>query len=513
MYWSNRRSAALAAALTLYSGSAEAFWRLPCRGQAGVARMDPLVQPGVPSDHAHVIHGASNFALTVDQDILRASKCTSCAVKQDLSNYWVPSLYFMHKNGTAEMVEEVGGMLAYYLLYGDNIKAFPANFRMVAGDPFLRNFTWPIPDPPKSEWSGDQVSQFALQQKAIGFNCLDYSKQPEASLYRHFLPDKDYLDANCKDGVRFELMFPSCWNGKDLDTPDHKSHMAYPSLVMNGDCPPGFETRLPSLFYETIWNTYAFKDKEGEFVIANGDPTGFGYHGDFITGWDPDFLQQAVDTCTNPSGEVQDCPLFELQSEEDQQQCKFEVPEILKLENAIFDLVGLPGNVLIQRGPEEATKGATSQPALGGISIPTPSLPGLDLPLPSLIQNAVNQGVNAINGAASSSAATTPAVTTAPVLTYSPAAPTPTPLTTQSEVEVVTMRMQVVVTVDCDGNPVGTTTRPASAIATATETETITTTLPPTAPAAAKRDQVPGHIVHGHAHRRRNYKGGVDGWF
>lgn len=60
MYWSNRRSAALAAALTLYSGSAEAFWRLPCRGQAGVARMDPLVQPGGPSDHAHVIHGASS---------------------------------------------------------------------------------------------------------------------------------------------------------------------------------------------------------------------------------------------------------------------------------------------------------------------------------------------------------------------------------------------------------------------------------------------------------------------
>ena len=71
-----------------------------------------------------------------------------------------------------------------------------------------------------------------------------------------------------------ELMFPSCWNGKDLDSPDHKSHMAYPNLVMSGDCPSGFETRTPSLFYETIWNTYAYNGVEGEFVLSNGDPTG-----------------------------------------------------------------------------------------------------------------------------------------------------------------------------------------------------------------------------------------------
>jgi len=69
-------------------------------------------------------------------------------------------------------------------------------------------------------------------------------------------------------------MFPSCWNGKDLDSADHKSHMAYPNLVMSGDCPSGFETRTPSLFYETIWNTYAYNGVEGEFVLSNGDPTG-----------------------------------------------------------------------------------------------------------------------------------------------------------------------------------------------------------------------------------------------
>jgi hypothetical protein len=162
----------------------------------------------------------------------------------------------------------------YYFLNGNNIQAFPPGFQMIAGDSRERNFTWPVPDPPKSDWSGDQIGQKALSQKALGFNCLDYSIAPEPSLFRHFLPDKSYLDAHCKDGVRLELMFPSCWNGKDVGSSSHTSHVAYPSLVMTGDCPEGFNTRLPGLFYETIFDTYAFKDKAGSFVISNGDPTG-----------------------------------------------------------------------------------------------------------------------------------------------------------------------------------------------------------------------------------------------
>lgn len=181
----------------------------------------------------------------------------------------------------------------YYLLYsnsdGTAPKYFPEGFQMIAGDNFRRNFSGPVPDLPKSDWAAipGYTSQESLAEKAIGFNCLNYAKAAEGSLYRHFLPDKAYLDANCADGVRFELMFPSCWNGKDVDSPDHKSHVAYPSLVMTGDCPSGYETRLVSLFYETIWNTAAFVGQDGEFVISNGDPTGkpnFDFaHSSFVT--------------------------------------------------------------------------------------------------------------------------------------------------------------------------------------------------------------------------------------
>lgn len=163
---------------------------------------------------------------------------------------------------------------SYYLLFGDNIQPFPKGFQVLAGDPKLRDFPWKA-NPDKNTWSGDELSQLALSQKAIGFNCLNYaSDSPEPTLFRHFLPDKQFMDENCPDGIRAEIMLPSCWNGKDVAASDHKSHMAYPDHVIDGACPDGYQSRVPSLLYETIYNTNAFRDERGRFVLANGDPTG-----------------------------------------------------------------------------------------------------------------------------------------------------------------------------------------------------------------------------------------------
>lgn len=216
--------------------------------------------------------------------------CTSCAVTEDKSVYWVPAMYFQHANGSYELVPQVGGTLAYYFLNpppGEtgNIKAFPDGFRMIAGDSLRRNFSISgiqgdlndaqSPDPGKSSWAAlGQTTQADLEARSTGFNCLNYAKPPEASLYRHYMPDKTYLDEQCADGLRLEVMFRSCWNGVDLDSSDHKSHVAYPDLVINGDCPTTHPVRLPGLFYETIWNTNAFRDFDGKFVMSNGDVQG-----------------------------------------------------------------------------------------------------------------------------------------------------------------------------------------------------------------------------------------------
>lgn len=41
------------------AGTASAFWRMECPGRLGVARIDPIVNPGDVSAHAHSLHGSS----------------------------------------------------------------------------------------------------------------------------------------------------------------------------------------------------------------------------------------------------------------------------------------------------------------------------------------------------------------------------------------------------------------------------------------------------------------------
>lgn len=239
------------------------------------------------------------------------------------------------------------------------MKPFPEGFQMIAGDPTVRNFTGPFPDEQLSYWPTDPTDQFFLQQRAIGFNCLNYAKTPEASLYRHEFPDKSYMDANCVDGMRLEMAFPSCGTGAK-DSADHKSHVAYPSLVKEGNCPEGFDVHYPFLFFETIFATQNFAGMDGQFLISTGDPTGTSYHADFIMGWSSaDFLGDAINTCTSSSGQVADCPLFTLQDDDVAAQCKFSMPGELEEDDCAGPREGLPVGVPIQSGPEPATAYAT----------------------------------------------------------------------------------------------------------------------------------------------------------
>lgn len=349
--------------------STHAFWRLLCDGSTGLARMDPLMNPGTIGDHVHSIKGGSAFSTTSTSSDLLKSKCASCSVGQDMSAYWTPALYFVGDDGTTEVVPEKPPHKSYYFLNGgmthdgqtQKIEAFPEGFQMLAGNNYNRNSSIPSPDPnPLGPWP--EESQDLRTQRAIGFNCLNYAKgTDEPSLMRHVMPDKGYLDANCADGVRLELMFPSCWNG-EKDGEMHKSHVAYPDGVMTGNCPEGYDRRLVSLFYETIVATDAYKGKNGQFVFSNGDPHGYGYHGDFIEAWQPGVLQQAVDTCTSLSGEQEACPVFNFPPNTGSCTLENPLPEAIAHENVKGPRQGLPGGLAIQSGPEMATKPG-AQPA------------------------------------------------------------------------------------------------------------------------------------------------------
>lgn len=135
---------------------------------------------------------------------------------------------------------------------------------MLAGDPFVRNYT----------------GTFAAQ--AVSYACLNYNGP--ATPQTNALPD-----TNCPDGVRAQVFFPSCWDGKNLDSPNHQSHVSYPEsgAYNSGPCPASHPVHLISIFYEVIYQTNLFaNDWYGDrqpFVFAMGDPLGYGFHGDFVS--------------------------------------------------------------------------------------------------------------------------------------------------------------------------------------------------------------------------------------
>ncbi|KAF1352923.1 hypothetical protein EJ07DRAFT_135293 [Lizonia empirigonia] len=99
--------------LSIFSLIVRAFWRLPCYSRLGVFRIDPIVSEGLPSQHAHTLHGAQNLNFSSSYDSLVQSNCTTCAVLEDMSAYWTPPLMFSHTNGTIEIVPQIGGMLMW----------------------------------------------------------------------------------------------------------------------------------------------------------------------------------------------------------------------------------------------------------------------------------------------------------------------------------------------------------------------------------------------------------------
>ncbi|KAJ5025163.1 hypothetical protein J3E73DRAFT_392408 [Bipolaris maydis] len=331
--------------INVFTLTTRAFWRLPCYSRLGVFRIDPIVSEGLPSQYAHTLHGAQNLNFSSSYDSLVHSKCTTCAVLEDMSASWTPPLMFSHTNGTVEIVPQVGGMLIYYFLFGDEIKAFPPGFRMIAGNASKQNDFIPPLYVPQSLWGPEEKTPKALTEKAIGFNCLNYSGAAEGSLTRHLLPNKSFIDSNCADGLRLELMFPSCWNGISLDANDHKSHVAYPDLVMEGTCSTGYQTRIPALFFETIWDTSVFRNVSGRFLLSNSDQAGSSYHGDFQNGWNIATLQQAIGSCTNLSGVIEDCTVFSLQSLSQAGQCHLLPPATVANESCVGPRLGLCGNV------------------------------------------------------------------------------------------------------------------------------------------------------------------------
>lgn len=88
-------------------------------------------------------------------------------------------------------------------------------------------------------------------------------------------------------------------------------------------------------------------------------------------GWDEAFLQQAVNICTNDSGRIQDCPLFDIVSEGEARSCQMSLPKALASEDVSGPIAKLPGGSDVTYGDGSSGGGSGGAPPPNKDPVPT----------------------------------------------------------------------------------------------------------------------------------------------
>jgi uncharacterized protein DUF1996 len=218
---------------------------------------DPIVFPGKPgASHDHSFVGNRTTDASSTYASLRAG-ATTCKRQTDTAAYWVPTL---HQG--SEAVHPAGATIYYRRNTLAELDSFPNNLRMIAGDAMA---------------TAPQSLRVTFWNCGIAGGAAPSSTIPSCPEARGSF-------------LRLHVRFPSCWNGRSLDSADHKSHMAY---AIRGGCPSTHPVEVPVI---ALIFRYPTRGGEG-FALASGGQ--FSAHADFLNSWRPRALERLVDGCLN----------------------------------------------------------------------------------------------------------------------------------------------------------------------------------------------------------------------
>lgn len=225
---------------------------------------DPIVFPGqLPAGHQHEFYGSTSTGPSSGPASLIGSS-TTCSDAADSSAYWHPTAFFNGVRAPATLAS------IYYTQRTTkkpivDIQAWPAGLRVIAGDAHAQ---------------GSQ-SDFIVWWDCEGAT-LD--RQPTAPT----CPTSSL-------GLEVTVRFPDCWDGINLDSADHKSHMSY--SVSDGDgvfrCDAAHPVALPYLSMIVRWDG---QYPAGESVTLSSG-SAFAFHADFMNGWSQERLVSLLDQC------------------------------------------------------------------------------------------------------------------------------------------------------------------------------------------------------------------------
>jgi hypothetical protein len=215
---------------------------------------DPIAYPGQPgASHLHTFFGNTGTnAFSTAASLATTGNGTCSGGAANRSAYWVPTMLDANNKPVVP-----GYSLIYYKngeVQASKVKEMPEGLRMIAGNAKAT-----------SAQDTDGVGRF------MG-DCG----------WSSFL-------STCGTGqVWLSISFPQCWDGVNLDSPDHQSHMAYAPWPMGG-CPASHPVALPQLEVNVFWNNNGHADTTKWHLASDsmvpGAKGGQTFHADFFEGW------------------------------------------------------------------------------------------------------------------------------------------------------------------------------------------------------------------------------------
>lgn len=245
----------------------DAAFRINC-APSHMSNDDPMVYPNQEAaTHSHTFFG--NTSVKYDSDLMTLSEVGNSTCHGGIMNrsgYWVPTVI-----DTATNTPIVPTNIQVYYkshAYG-NIIAPPKGLRMIAGSAKATK-----DNPQGTEWAVNHA-----------FKCNGSGKG-------RFIPA-------CSGVMSYELNFPECWDGDNLDSPNHQDHMAFASYY--DGCPASHPKRIPKITFNVMYDASEKGTSTWRLAsdnYSNGEG-GYSIHGDWVNGWSESHLQEAIDNCIN----------------------------------------------------------------------------------------------------------------------------------------------------------------------------------------------------------------------
>lgn len=255
---------------------------------------DPIVYPGQPGkSHAHQFYGNTSANAYSTYSSLRSNGQSTCMSPLNRSAYWMPAML----DGKGNVVRP-----DHVTIYYKRRPASDPKCSLTSGDPKAEGNCVPLPNGLRFVFGYDMVTGSPPTGQAY-FNCAG-----PTSVAGHY-PDLPTALANCPAGqgnrVGAVIKAPDCWDGKNLDSANHRSHVAYSDYGTWGyrRCPSTHPYVIPGFTLQAWWGVAAEDDTKLWSLSSDSMrpdlPAGSTFHADWFGAWDNVIMGMWMDNCIN----------------------------------------------------------------------------------------------------------------------------------------------------------------------------------------------------------------------